>query len=66
MGVLKEYRMEGLEALLYLEGQRNAYRMGYQNVEFSWILEDNMFTRRAAENIGSQIYKTYRIYELRI
>ena len=66
MGVLKEYRMQGLEALLYLEGQKNAYRMGYQNVEFSWILEDNIFTRRAAENIGSRIYKTYRVYEMRI
>jgi hypothetical protein len=66
MGVLKEYRMQGLEALLYRVGQRNAYRLGYQSVEFSWILEDNIFTRRAAENYGGRIYKTYRVYEMRI
>ncbi len=66
MGVLKEYRLSGLEALLYLEGNRNAYRLGYQGVEFSWVLEDNILTRRAAENYGGKIYKTYRIYETRI
>jgi hypothetical protein len=66
MGVKKEYRMEGLEALLYLEGNRNAYKMGYEGVEFSWILEDNHFTRRAAESSGGKIYKTYRVYQMRI
>ena len=66
MGVLKEYRMEGLEALLYLEALRNACKIGYEGVEFSWILEDNIFTRRAAENYGGKIYKTYRIYEMKI
>lgn len=66
MGVLKEYRMNGLEALLYYTGNQNAYRLGYKGVEFSWILESNVLTRRAAENYGGKIYKTYRIYEMRI
>jgi len=66
LGVLKEYRMEGLEAMIYLEGNKNARRLGYEGIEASWILEDNHFTRRAIENYGGKIYKTYRIYEMRI
>jgi len=66
MGVIKEYRMSGLEALLYLVGNRNAYKLGYKGVEFSWILDINILTRRAAENYGGKIYKTYRLYEMRI
>jgi len=66
MGVLKDYRLSGLEALLYRQGNRNAYELGYQGVEFSWVLEDNILTRRAAENYGGKVYKTYRIFELRI
>jgi hypothetical protein len=31
--------------------------------ELSWILEDNLPTRRLLEAIGGQHYKTYRIYE---
>lgn len=66
MGVIKELRMNGLEALLYMKGNRNAYQKGYEGVEFSWVLEDNHLTRRAAENFGGKVYKTYRIYEMKI
>jgi hypothetical protein len=66
LGVLKEYRMEGLEALLYLEGDRNAHKLGYEGIECSWVLEDNHFTRRACENFDGKVYKTYRIYEMKI
>ncbi len=66
MGVIKEYRMCGFEAMLYLTANRNAHKMGYEGVEFSWILEDNLFTRHAAENYGGKIYKTYRIYQMSI
>jgi hypothetical protein len=37
--------------------------LGYERYEFSWILEDNLPMRRICESMGSQIYKTYRIYE---
>lgn len=38
-------------------------KLGFEQVELSWILEDNMAMRRVNEAAGSQIYKTYRIYE---
>jgi hypothetical protein len=31
--------------------------------ELSWILEDNLPTRRLLEAIGGKHYKTYRVYE---
>jgi len=37
--------------------------LGYEHVEFSWILEDNAPMRRISEATGGRIYKTYRIYE---
>ncbi len=66
MGVLKEYRMSGFEAMLYAEGNKNANKKGFKKIEFSWILEDNMFTRLAAEKYSGKIYKTYRIYQIAI
>ncbi|HET7333855.1 MAG TPA: hypothetical protein VFI93_01970, partial [Rhizomicrobium sp.] len=38
-------------------------KLGFEQVELSWILEDNMAMRRVNEAAGSRIYKTYRIYE---
>lgn len=64
LGALKEYRMRGFTALLYCESLKNAYKLGYQRVEFSWILEDNLLMRQAAESYA-KIYKTYRIYEMK-
>jgi GNAT superfamily N-acetyltransferase len=66
MGVLKEYRLCGFEALLYHEATRNAYKLGFRDVEISWVLENNLLTRMAAEKYGGAIYKTYRIYQIDI
>lgn len=35
---------------------------GYERMELSWILEDNMPMRRIAEFGGAEPYKTYRVY----
>ncbi|MEW6619380.1 MAG: GNAT family N-acetyltransferase [bacterium] len=66
MGVKPEYRRRGFEALLYLESLKIALKKGYQQCEFSWILEDNILTQRAAEKMGGKLYKRYRIYEMKI
>ncbi|KSB91232.1 dATP pyrophosphohydrolase [Caulobacter vibrioides] len=44
-------------------GRTSALALGYERFEISWVLEENMPMRRIAEAIGSQVYKTYRIYE---
>jgi GNAT superfamily N-acetyltransferase len=63
LGLLKEYRGRGLDIVLYLTLIRNGTRKGYDEGEFSWILEDNMAIRRPLERIGAKVYKTYRFYE---
>jgi hypothetical protein len=40
-----------------------AIKMGYKQIELSWILEDNMPMRRMNESLGAKPYKTYRVYE---
>jgi GNAT superfamily N-acetyltransferase len=41
----------------------NARKKGYQTVEYSWILEDNVKSRKSAEHGGGKVYRTYRVYE---
>ncbi len=39
------------------------FARGLEQVELSWILEDNLPMRRVIEGVGGKAYKTYRIYE---
>jgi GNAT superfamily N-acetyltransferase len=66
MGVLKEYRRKGIDALIYHEAWKAARKRGFKRAEFSWILEDNILVQRVAEMIGARLYKRYRIYETEI
>ncbi len=63
LGIKYEYRNRGVDALLFREAFRGVKRGGYQRVEFSWILEDNLPVQRLIGMIGGQLYKKYRIYE---
>jgi hypothetical protein len=36
---------------------------GIEEVEMSWILEDNTNMRHILESIGGKAYKRYRIYQ---
>ncbi|MDR3092995.1 MAG: hypothetical protein LBU33_03700 [Endomicrobium sp.] len=62
MGVIKEYRNKGIEAIMYEKGLKNALEMGYKHCELSWILDDNIMTQRSAEMMKARIYKRYLIY----
>jgi GNAT superfamily N-acetyltransferase len=62
MGVIKEYRHKGIEAVMYEKGLKNALKLGFKNCELSWVLEDNIMTRRSAEMMKGRIYKKYAIY----
>jgi len=64
MGVCPEYRKKGVDALLYLESLKGAMKKGFKFCEYSWILEENTLTQRAAEMMGGKLYKKYRIYEI--
>lgn len=63
LGVVNQYRRRGVDGLLYYESLNNALKAGYRSCEFSWILEDNVMTCRAAEMMGGKEYKRYRMYQ---
>ena len=67
MGVRKKYQGTRLGAALAFmvigAVQGPVIRRGIQDVELSWILEDNLGMRNILESIGSLPYKRYRIYE---
>ena len=64
LGVIKEYRGRGIDALLYYETAKAAAAKGYRHAEMSWILENNDMMNRAIQLFGAEVYKTYRIYEM--
>lgn len=66
LGIKKDYRNKGVDALLYREGFKALKKGGYKRAEFSWILEDNIAVQRIAEMVDGRIYKKYRIYEKEI
>ncbi len=49
--------------MILYEAVRQASTFGVEDVEFSWILEDNEPTNGALENIGASLYRSWRIYE---
>lgn len=63
LGIKKEYRNKGVDALLFREGFAGIKKGGYKSIEFSWILEDNIPVQRIVEMVGGSLYKKYRIYE---
>jgi len=63
LGVVKEYRGRGIDALLYYETAKAAAANGYKHAEMSWILENNDMMNRAIKMFGAEVYKTYRLYE---
>ncbi len=63
MGIKPDYRMRGVDSLLYRESAEAFRNWGARRIEFSWILEDNETMKRITELMGSTLYKKFRIYE---
>jgi hypothetical protein len=67
MGVRKRFQGSALGAglvFMLIDAVRGyGIRRGVQEVELSWILEDNMPMRNILTMIGGVPYKRYRIYE---
>ncbi len=62
-GIKKEYRQQGIDALMYYEAYKRGVAKGYRRGEMSWILEDNTLMNRGIKNMGATLYKRYRIYD---
>ena len=67
MGVRKRFQSSPMGAAMaygLIEAVREAgLRKKIQQVEMSWILEDNKRMRHILESLGADPYKTYRIYQ---
>lgn len=63
LGLIEKYRKTGIDACLYAKSVEGATKMGYDEAEASWILENNTMMNRALQNIGGKVYKKYRIYQ---
>lgn len=63
LGIVPEYRHSGIDALLYRHLMETCYTKGIMGGEFSWMLEDNLAIKKPMENLGAEIYRTYRIYD---
>ncbi len=66
LGIIQEYQKRGIDTLFYLETFRVGPTRGYNWGEMSWILEDNFAMVRAAELMGTKVYKRYRMYGMRV
>ncbi|MCH7875747.1 MAG: N-acetyltransferase [Gemmatimonadetes bacterium] len=63
LGLLKEYRNTGADALMYHWIWEKGYALGYRWAEAGWILEDNTAMNNGLLRIGFEPYKTLRFYD---
>ncbi len=63
LGVGKEHRGRGIDAMFYRKTIEIAEAKGYKFGEASWVLEDNDMMNRACEMMNGKKYKTYRVYQ---
>ena len=62
LGVMREHRRKGVDALLAQVSRQNAAKHGVTRGDFSWILESNEVVNNQMLAYGSQPYRKYRIY----
>jgi GNAT superfamily N-acetyltransferase len=63
LGILPELRGRGVDATLYHRVWENSVKNGMPSGEAGWILEDNELMKKAAEQLGFRVSKTFRIYD---
>jgi hypothetical protein len=63
LGLLKEQRMTGADALMYRWIWHHGQALGYRWAEAGWILDDNHLMRNALVRLGFENYKTLRLYD---
>lgn len=63
LGLIKEYRNTGADALMYHWIWEKGYALGHRWAEAGWILEDNAAMKNALLRMGFTSYKTLRFYD---
>ncbi len=64
-GLKKKAQGFGIPALLFMKTAEESLKKGYEWVELSWNLEDNIKINTFDTSIGGKVYKKYRIYDLK-
>lgn len=64
LGLIDSYRLKGIDTVMYAKCYESAKKVGYQEAEASWILENNTMMNRILQNIDADPYKRYRIYHI--
>jgi hypothetical protein len=62
LGVNQAHRNIGLDIIFYYYTITRAIARGYNKCESSWISEDNTVLNSIMKKIGTERYKTYRMY----
>jgi hypothetical protein len=67
LGIRRKWRnvrkYGGLSAFMYAEMNDGGRRLGIQEGELGWTLEDNGRVNAGIQMMGAKLYKTYRVYE---
>jgi hypothetical protein len=66
LGIKKKYQPLGIGSVMYYHIILNFLKSNYENVEHSWVMEDNNPVVKISELIGLKRYKTYRVYQKKI
>lgn len=66
LGLLKEYRGKGIDAVVYLHLVETALKNGFQYCEGSYILKDNEAMNKGMRAVSAEVYKEYKVYEMEI
>ncbi len=66
LGIIPEFQKRGLDAVFYWDILMRAHKIGIDLGEASWVLEDNEMMNRGAQVMKGEIYKRYRIFEIKI
>ena len=64
MGVIPAFQKRAVDSMLYIATYNAGVAKGYTWAEFSWMLETNELVIRATAEMGAEMYKRYRIYQL--
>ncbi|HKF44161.1 MAG TPA: hypothetical protein VKG01_13755 [Thermoanaerobaculia bacterium] len=63
LGLKRDYRMRGIQSIMFETGLRRCLERGITGVEVSWMLEDNDLVLGSMRLWGGKHYKTYRMYD---
>ena len=66
LGVLPEYRGQGIEAQIMYEMIQRVINKNYVRLEISLASEKNIPMNQIIRRMGGRIYRTYRIYQMNI